>query len=250
MATALRGSTPRTIARALLTRLLGTHRPFCCLKDGRCTTLRNGVAQLPIDSRQIGHFRRLWQSASLRLCADGASNRLLDAFGPVAFDDQNAEKSIQLPDVILGDLDSIRPDTRQFFESKGVAVHVRPSQYATDLQKTIQEVEDREEASADGSEHTLIIFGGLAGRLDQSVHTLHVLWQLAPGTEELGSVIDPDEPNDRGNKLRKRQRTFAIGDGSVAWLLPKANTRSRWIVKSWARRAASCLLVWGIREQR
>ena len=33
--------------------------------------------------------------------------------------------------------------------------------------------------------------------------------------------MDPDGLNERGNRLRKRQRTFAIGDGSVAWLLPK-----------------------------
>lgn len=170
----------------------------------------------PIDARQIGHFKHLWQSASLRLCADGAANRLLDSFGAAAFDGQ-----IPLPNAILGDLDSIRPDTQRFFESKGVLVHTRPSQYATDLQKTIQEVEDQEDASANTEEHTLIIFGGLAGRLDQSVHTLHVLWQLAPGTDDLGSVMDPESPNDRGNRLRKRQRTFAIGDGSVAWLLPK-----------------------------
>lgn len=175
----------------------------------------------PIDARQIGHFRHLWSSASLRLCADGAANRLLDCFGTAAFESQNGSAAVPLPNAILGDLDSIRSDTQHFFESKGVAVHVRPSQYATDLQKTIQEVEDQEEASASGDEYTLIIFGGLAGRLDQSVHTLHVLWQLAPGVEELGSVIDPDSTNERGNRLKKRQRTFAIGDGSVAWLLPK-----------------------------
>lgn len=174
-----------------------------------------------IDARQIGHFRRLWTSASLRLCADGAANRLLDSFGTAAFEGQSGASSVPLPDAILGDLDSIRPETQSFFESKGVAVHVRPSQFATDLQKAIQEVEDQEKVSADATEHTLIIFGGLAGRLDQSVHTLHVLWQLAPGTDDLGSVIDPDNPNDRGNRLKKRQRTFVISDGSVAWLLSK-----------------------------
>ncbi|SJX63688.1 related to Ribonuclease Z / related to thiamin pyrophosphokinase 1 [Sporisorium reilianum f. sp. reilianum] len=175
----------------------------------------------PIDARQIGHFRRLWDSASLRLCADGAVNRLLDTFGAAAFEVQNGQSAVPLPNAIVGDLDSIRPDTQRFFESKGVAVHVRPSQYATDLQKTIQEIEDQEAASGEGEEHTLVIYGGLAGRLDQSVHTLHVLWQLAPGTPDLGSVMDPEGKSERGNRLRKRQRTFAIGDGSVAWLLPQ-----------------------------
>ncbi|KAJ1022452.1 hypothetical protein NDA16_003441 [Ustilago loliicola] len=175
----------------------------------------------PIDTRQVGHFRRLWDAASLRLCADGAANRLLDTFGTTAFESQSGTSSVPLPNAILGDLDSIRPETQRFFESKGVAVHVRPSQYATDLQKTIQEIEHQEDSAADGVEHTVIIFGGLAGRLDQSVHTLHVLWQLAPGTKDLGGVVDPEASNEGGNRLRKRHRTFAIGDGSVAWLLPK-----------------------------
>ncbi|KAJ1022804.1 hypothetical protein NDA18_005137 [Ustilago nuda] len=175
----------------------------------------------PIDRRQVGHFRRLWDSASLRLCADGAANRLLDTFGATAFESQSGASSVSLPNAILGDLDSIRPETQSFFESKGVGVHVRPSQYATDLQKTIQEIQEQEDAAADGVENTVIIFGGLAGRLDQSVHTLHVLWQLAPGTKDLGGMVDPDASNERGDRLRKRPRTFAIGDGSVAWLLPK-----------------------------
>ncbi|TKY84521.1 hypothetical protein EX895_006423 [Sporisorium graminicola] len=175
----------------------------------------------PIEERQIGHFRRLWDSASLRLCADGAANRLLDSFGAAAFEAQDGQSAVPLPNAIVGDLDSIRPDTQRLFESKGVAVHVCPSQYATDLQKTIQEIEDQEAASGDGEEYTLVIYGGLAGRLDQSVHTLHVLWQLAPGTPELSSVMDPEGTNQRGNRLKKRQCTFAIGDGSVAWLLPQ-----------------------------
>ena len=115
--------------------------------------------------------------------------------------------------------------TYDFPVSQGVDVQVRPSQYATDLQKCIQAIED-DEVSNKAKEMALIVFGGLAGRLDQSIHTLHVLWQLAPGTEDLGGVEDPgeaDQKDKRGGKLRKRQRTFVIGDGSVAWLLPKVS---------------------------
>ncbi|PWY98197.1 hypothetical protein BCV70DRAFT_201987 [Testicularia cyperi] len=181
----------------------------------------------PIDEVQRGHFVRLWESAALRLCADGAANRLLDAFGRDAFVSSARKDAMSLPHSILGDLDSIRPDVQAFFEQLGVKVHKRPSQYATDLQKCVQEVEDTEMTISDEQDLTLIIYGGLAGRLDQSIHTLHVLWQLAPGVVDLGGVEDPGSKDERGGKLRKRRRTFAIGDGSVAWLLPAGKHKLR-----------------------
>jgi thiamine pyrophosphokinase len=56
------------------------------------------------------------------LCADGGANR--------------ARERGLVPDFIVGDLDSLLPETRAAFPN---AQHVhRPSQYATDLEKTLQ----------------------------------------------------------------------------------------------------------------
>jgi thiamine pyrophosphokinase len=60
--------------------------------------------------------------ANLILCADGGANRA-------------RERGI-VPDFIVGDLDSILPETRAAFPHANY-VH-RPSQYATDLEKTLQ----------------------------------------------------------------------------------------------------------------
>jgi thiamine pyrophosphokinase len=60
--------------------------------------------------------------ADLILCADGGANRA-------------RERGI-VPDFIIGDLDSISPETRAAFP-RAQYVH-RPSQYATDLEKTLQ----------------------------------------------------------------------------------------------------------------
>ena len=63
-------------------------------------------------------FSHLWDQASVRVCADGAANRLHDALSPErraallhAQRIPPAERCRnQLPDVITGDLDSIRPE--------------------------------------------------------------------------------------------------------------------------------------------
>ncbi|KAI3624057.1 hypothetical protein CBS14141_002485 [Malassezia furfur] len=151
-------------------------------------------------------FIRLWRRADLRICADGAANRLLDSVGSGAWTE------MPLPSIICGDLDSVRED--------GVEVVHRPSLYATDLQKCVHSLEDIEEAGS--PEYELVIFGGLGGRLDQTMHTLHVLWQLAPNVP-VGEIIpEPEEPGKappRGSHLRKRARTLVVSENCVTCLL-------------------------------
>lgn len=62
------------------------------------------------------------KQAEAILCADGGANR--------------ARERGLMPDFIVGDLDSILPETRAAFASAQF-IH-RPSQYATDLEKTLQ----------------------------------------------------------------------------------------------------------------
>lgn len=108
---------------------------------------------------------------------------------------------------------------------QGVPIHKIPSQYSTDLQKCVQAVEDFESLSCPEDQLSLIVFGGLSGRLDQTAHTLHVLWQLAPEVIVGESVEEPPQEGQesRGGKLLKRERTFVVGDGCVTWLLPKVS---------------------------
>ncbi|KDN38508.1 Thiamin pyrophosphokinase, partial [Tilletiaria anomala UBC 951] len=147
-------------------------------------------------------------AAVYRICADGAANRLFDALssrgfrdfaeaGPVPMSPSEKGQFVP-PNEIVGDLDSLRPEVRQFFEQRGTQIVQRPSQYATDLQKSIQRAEDMEEESGGWLRGDLLIYGGLSGRFDQTCHTLHVLWQLAEG----------------------RNRAWVVNDDSVTWLLP------------------------------
>ncbi|KAG6861035.1 hypothetical protein C0995_004738 [Termitomyces sp. Mi166 len=101
-----------------------------------------------------------------------------------------------LPDLIKGDLDSIRDDVRSFYQSLGVPVVHDADQDSTDLMKCVSAIEEKESGRLD-VEYDIVILGGLAGRLDQTIHTLSYL-----------------------HKLRKtRKRVFVVTDDNVGWVL-------------------------------
>ncbi|KAF9815602.1 hypothetical protein IEO21_04462 [Rhodonia placenta] len=143
-------------------------------------------------------LKRLWNGCSWRYCADGGANRLHDPRHP----HPAAYLARYLPDLIKGDLDSLRSDVREYYTSKNITVVEDHDQYSTDLMKCISALAEREKA--EGMEDSdLVILGGLSGRLDQTVHTLSFL-----------------------HKLRKsKRRVFAITDDSVAWVLPEGEHR-------------------------
>jgi len=100
-----------------------------------------------------------------------------------------------MPDLIKGDLDSIRLDVKEYYESMDVEVIKDPDLYATDLMKCISALTEHEQATS--VRYNLLVLGGLSGRLDQTIHTLSQL-----------------------HKLRKtRPRTFVVTEDNVAWVL-------------------------------
>jgi len=64
------------------------------------------VANTPLPE----HFLSFWEAAKVRICADGGANRIFDSFAH-----QN-DRIKFLPTLIKGDMDSIRPEVRQFYE--------------------------------------------------------------------------------------------------------------------------------------
>ncbi|KAJ7475797.1 thiamine pyrophosphokinase Thi80 [Mycena latifolia] len=134
-------------------------------------------------------FLRLWHSSQWHCCADGGANRLFDVAGA-------AQRTLFLPDLIKGDLDSIRNDVKDFYISHGVPVVEDPDQDSTDLMKCVSAIQDQEALEQQG-EYDIILLGGLSGRLDQTIHTLSYL-----------------------HKLRKtRKRVFAVTDDNIGWTL-------------------------------
>lgn len=146
------------------------------------------ILNVPITRRDT--LLRAWSSSTVRFCADGGANRLYDAL-------DSEDRATFLPTMIKGDLDSIRPEVRAYYTTKGVAIKKDPSEYSTDLMKCVEEVESLEKAS--GKHFSLLFFGGLSGRFDQTIHTTSILLKFRV----------------------KRPDTYVISDDSLVWVLDK-----------------------------
>ena len=59
--------------------------------------------------------------SSLVCCADGGANRIYDLFASKESQDANPEDERQnyIPNFIIGDLDSARPEVLQYYEQHG-----------------------------------------------------------------------------------------------------------------------------------
>jgi len=87
-----------------------------------------------------GVLRVLWKASSYRVCADGGANRLFDAVESARrrHDTDDDDHPEWTPDLVTGDLDSIRPEVRQFYESRGVSIIPVEDQDLHDLDVSVQ----------------------------------------------------------------------------------------------------------------
>ncbi|KAI8614709.1 thiamine pyrophosphokinase [Chytriomyces sp. MP71] len=143
------------------------------------------------------HLAAMWSLASIKLCADGGANRLFDSLAT------DEERRRFLPDMIKGDLDSLRKDVREWYEAQGVPVIQENDLYSTDFMKCMSEVERIELER--GAFHDVIAFGALGGRFDQTMASINMLYRRA-------------EQEKRGGVGRVRQIYLASNE-SVAFLL-------------------------------
>ena len=70
-------------------------------------------AHTPVAFRTLSG--KLWGHASLKICADGAANRLYDSLS-------SDDRCTMLPDMIRGDLDSLRGDVGSYYRARGVSI--------------------------------------------------------------------------------------------------------------------------------
>jgi len=103
---------------------------------------------------------RLWHASDWRCCADGGGNRLHDLLSgtdnrPTSYiarllgwflQSQRTEADEYLPDLIKGDLDSLRGDVRQYYEARKVPVVQDGDQYSTDLEKCVRSLQEKEQS--------------------------------------------------------------------------------------------------------
>lgn len=122
----------------------------------------------------------LWHHAKLRLCADGGANRVFDEF-PLFFplQDPSDVRNRYMPDVIKGDMDSIRTEVLDFYRSKGTKIlDESHDQDTTDLHKCVAYIRDFT-PNLDKSNLCILVAGALGGRFDHEMGNINVLCRFS-----------------------------------------------------------------------
>ncbi|KAG2628042.1 thiamine pyrophosphokinase 3-like [Panicum virgatum] len=118
----------------------------------------------------------LWSRAALRVCADGGANRVFDGM-PELLPGQDAGevRARYKPDVIKGDMDSVRPQVKEYYANLGTKiVDESHDQDTTDLHKCISFIA-KNSTVADKSNLCILVLGALGGRFDHEMGNINVL---------------------------------------------------------------------------
>uniref|UniRef100_A0A8C3WQH6 Thiamine pyrophosphokinase 1 n=1 Tax=Catagonus wagneri TaxID=51154 RepID=A0A8C3WQH6_9CETA len=100
-------------------------------------------------------FRHLWHKALFKACADGGANRLYDL--------TEGERESFLPEFVNGDFDSIRPDVREYYATKGCEFISTPDQDHTDFTKCLEVLQKKIEEKDLQGKHKLHVDTGMEG---------------------------------------------------------------------------------------
>lgn len=162
----------------------------------------------------VAFYSRIWKNATYRVGTDGGGNRVLDL-------NSDASEACQTLDTIIGDLDSLHPDAQQFWHDSGSEIIHDSDQYSTDFTKAVRYLktfqvpkyaeltpsksESRREAMQRVKEgpkiRNIVCLGGLGGRVDQGLSTLHHLY------------IFQNEPGYPSGRM------FLLSNGSITFVL-------------------------------
>ncbi|KAJ1262587.1 hypothetical protein BS78_09G119800 [Paspalum vaginatum] len=120
---------------------------------------------------------RLWPRAALRVCADGGANRVFDGMpGLLPGQDPDEVRQRHKPDVIKGDMDSVRPEVKEYYSNLGTEiVDESHDQDTTDLHKCIAYIIAKRSPASDQSNLCILVLGALGGRFDHEMGNINVL---------------------------------------------------------------------------
>ncbi|ERF73368.1 hypothetical protein EPUS_07202 [Endocarpon pusillum Z07020] len=122
--------------------------------------------------------------ASMITCGDGGANQLYDIFQR-----QQNDPLRRFPDAIVGDLDSLRDDVRDFFQDAGRTQIVRvPDQDSTDFTKALRWLKEHGKRNSE-DRVDVVVFGCLGGRVDQGFSIVHHLFKAVSDAELLTGDI-------------------------------------------------------------
>jgi len=128
------------------------------------------ILNRPIHREQFVNLREI---SNYVICADGAANRMHEL--------ANSDKPEFYPNCIVGDMDSIKPEVRQFYKERKVEEIVKTDQDNTDLDKciylAIEHLGVLEKSSNENKKSCFIILGSCGGRIDHTFSTYHHVYK-------------------------------------------------------------------------
>lgn len=192
------------------------------------------ILNSPIKQPPSKLFCKLWEIASVRICADGGANRLYHATN-----NNDTHSSGYIPDLICGDLDSLEPNIRKYYEQKGVRIQRNADQNFNDLDKALTAIPEliSEWKEMDPSSQLQInVYGAFGGRFDQEMASIQALYRwkdefdfrIALYTDDTFAILLPKEYRNEihlpftSQSLINEENNLSgrIGEGPTTGLIP------------------------------
>lgn len=153
------------------------------LLDQHTTKTALIILNTPIQRPPSKWFEKLWELSSERICADGGANRLYEATQEPSSLDNSNNKIKYIPNRIRGDLDSLDPKVKEYYEKHKCSIERDPCQDTNDLDKALQVCVNDDDDGNDKKKKKLervIVYGAFGGRFDQEMASLHALYKWGP----------------------------------------------------------------------
>jgi thiamine pyrophosphokinase len=123
-------------------------------------------------------YERLFENAIRKVAADGGANRVHELNQK-----RDGASALEL-DYIIGDLDSLIPDSKayRYWADKNVPIERDGDENSTDFTKAVKYIRktylnEKDDGECYGS-IDIVVLGGLGGRVDQGISTLHHLYKF------------------------------------------------------------------------
>jgi thiamine pyrophosphokinase len=189
---------------------------------------------------QAAFYSQIWQNSVYNVGADGGGNRVFDL-------NADASSPRLTLDTIIGDLDSLRPEVMEYWHNAGSEIIHDSDQYSTDFTKAVKYLQtfnipkDAEltpsksespnaavrRVTGGSKARDIVCFGGLGGRVDQGMSTLHHLYtfQKTPGYPTGRIFLVSDESltfllQAGTHRIRVRDGASTLGLGKHIGIIP------------------------------